>query len=437
MRCHFCHDFLFDEIEMIWVIIGYMWLFIHRPFEVWPILGTLRLERVYMLCALIAWAVAAEKQLTENRINFAIALFAFAMTVSAVMCPYRGLGELISYQNWLKLVVFYFLVMTSVKTEKDLKLLLTAFVVCLFLYMLHSYREYLCGRYKYVMGTYRMIGVDSSLNDPNAFGSSIVILLPMLLPLITILKQKWHYLFLAGYLLLSARCVQLTGSRSAFLVLGVSTLIAALISKRRMTYVPLLFLLAVVVWFSLSDNLKSRYLSTIDSSVNESANESARGRIDGFFDGWKNWANSPIWGVGPECHGLATGRGLLSHCLYGQIPGELGSLGILAMLSLLACFALNHRQIVQDMKFLKRHGREKDGKYLYLASMGIMISIILLLVFGLGGHNGYRYNWVWCAAFQATATSLMSEKVRKLKQRELLHAPPYRPAGIPTTAAAG
>ena len=404
---------------MIWIIVGYMWLFLHRPFEVWPWMGTLRIERVYMICTLIAWFTMAEKQLTENRINFAMAAFAIAMTVSAVMSPYLDLTDNTDYINWMKYLVFYGLVMTSVKNERDLKILITGFVVCFFIYMLHSYREYLCGRFAWAMGTKRMIGVDSTMADPNTFGSSIIILLPMLIPFYTLLKKKWHYLFFLGYLLLSIRCVQLTGSRSAFIVLGGAMAVAAVVSKRRMTFIPILCLAAVVAWFTLGENLKNRYLTIIDSSINESANESAAGRKAGFYDGWKNWSKSPIWGVGPGCHGKATGEGFLSHCLYGQIPGELGTLGILAFLILLVCFGLNHFRISSDLKFLKSRGREKEGKYLYLVSLGIVSSIGLLMVFGLGGHNGYRYNWVWFAAFQAVAVALMSEKVRLIRQQEL------------------
>ena len=413
---------------MVWIIVGYMWLFLHRPFEVWPWMGTFRIERVYMLCTLIAWFTMAEKQLTENRINFAVAMFAVAMTVSSVMSPYLSLGELHEYQNWLKYLVFYGLVMTSIKTEKDLKILMNGFVVCFFIYMLHSYREYLCGRFVFAMGTRRMVGIDSTMSDPNTFGGSIIILLPMLIPLVTQLKKKWHYLFVLGYFLLSIRCVQLTGSRGAFVVLGCALFLAALLSKKRMTYVPIMCLIALIVWASMSDNLRNRYLTLVDSSINESANQSAQGRLAGFYNGWSNWAMSPIWGVGPGCHGYATGHGFLSHCLYGQIPGELGSLGILAFLMLISCFILNHLQIVSDLQFLKRRGREKEGKYLYLVSYAILASIGLLLVFGLGGHNGYRFNWIWFAGFQAVTVSLMSDKVRLIRQRELN---PEKAAGTP------
>lgn len=404
---------------MIWYLVGYMWLFLHRPFEVWTWMGTLRVERVYMIITLIAWLTMAEKQLTENKINFAVVLFALAMTVSTVMSPYTNPIDSGAYQDWLKYLVFYVLVMTSVKTEKDLKILITAFLMVFFIYMLHSYREYLNGRYDWAMGTRRMIGVDSTMSNPNGFGASIVIMLPMLLPFLALIKKKWWYLFVLAYFLLSVRCVQLTGSRSSLATLFLCLGVAAIISKRRFIYIPTMALGAVILWASMTDNLRDRYMSLIDPTINESANQSAEGRLDGFLEGLDNWASSPIWGVGPDCHGYAAGTGFLSHCLYGQIPGELGSLGVLAFLMLLACFFLNHLEIIGYYHFLKRHKKEEEALYCYRVSLSIIASVFLMLFFGLSGHNGYRYTWIWIAAYQAVACHLLQVKVDAIRKVEL------------------
>lgn len=405
---------------MIWIIVGYMWLFLHRPFEVWPWMGDLRIERLYMIGALVAWLTISQKELVENKHNFAIAMIAFAMIVSTVMSPYIPSPlDSISLQNWLKYLVFYLLVMTSVHKEKDLKILITAFLICFFLYMFHSYREYLNGRYSWAMGTKRMIGVDSTMNDPNAFGASVVYFIPMLLPFVTLIKKKWMYLFVLGYFLLSVRCVQLTGSRTAFVVLGLLVAGLALGSKHRMKAIPVLVLGALLVWATMGENLQNRYMTLFDSSLNESASESAAGRTQGFQDGILLWQRSPIWGVGPDCHGIAIGSGFLSHILYGQIPGELGTLGILGFLALISCFVLNHLQMSEHYKFLARRGLGAEGLYCYRVSLAVVIGLILLLIFGVGGHNGYRYSWIWFAAFQSVALAQMTRKVDAIRKWEL------------------
>ena len=378
-------------------------------------MGTFRIERVYMILTLVTWLTAGKTEVTPNRINFAIVLMALAIFLSAFLSPYTTIFESEPTQNWFKLLAFYLLVITLVKTEKNLQFIVTGFLICFFLYMLHSYYEFqFCGRYNYAMGTVRMIGIDLTMNNPNSYGASIVLHLTLLLPFLALAKERWHYLLIIAYFLLSIRCIQLTGSRSSFLGMGIILASAAVVSKRRFLYIPLICLAAVLAWATLSDNLKERYLTIIDPTLNESATASAQGRSQGFWDGLRNWEQSPITGVGPEMHGKATGEGFLSHQLYGQVIGELGTVGVIAYLWLVICFTLNHREAYQHYKTLERHGRAKEGLYCFRVSLMTFGGVLILLYFGFGGHNALRYNWVWFACIQAVAVSLLQEKVERL-----------------------
>ncbi|MDR1477972.1 MAG: O-antigen ligase family protein [Planctomycetaceae bacterium] len=404
---------------MIWFIIGYMWLFLHRPFEIWYWMGTLHIERVYMICILVVWFAVAKKQLLDNKVNVAVGIFAISMLFSTMMSPYTNVIDNISFQSWMKYLVFYGLVMTSVKSERDLKIVVTCFVICFFIYMLHSYREFLNGRYSYAMGTVRMIGVDSTMGSPNSFGASTVVMLLMLVPLCRLVKNKWHALFVVVYFLLSLRCVQLTGSRSSFMALGICLVGMVLFSKHRLKLLPLAAVFFPTLWIVLPENLKDRYRTIWDPEVNESANASAAGRLEGFWDGLANWQSSPIWGVGPDCHGIASGHGFLSHFLYGQIPGELGTIGVVGFLMLLFCYVANHLEVLNCCKYMKSKGHGKESEYCKAVSVATIGSVVLLLFLGLSGHNGYRFTWIWVAAFQAIALSILKTKVTQLQQQEM------------------
>jgi len=76
---------------MIWLLGGYMWLFVHRPFEVWPVLGSLQIERAYMLVMLLVWAVTPGKRMLPNRVHAALAGVALALTVGWLLSPYGSL----------------------------------------------------------------------------------------------------------------------------------------------------------------------------------------------------------------------------------------------------------------------------------------------------------------------------------------------------------
>jgi hypothetical protein len=61
---------------------GYMWLHIHRPFEVWPAPGSLQLERAWMAAMVAFRAVPVDKSWIRNRLNFAFLAFGVAMTIA-------------------------------------------------------------------------------------------------------------------------------------------------------------------------------------------------------------------------------------------------------------------------------------------------------------------------------------------------------------------
>jgi hypothetical protein len=41
-------------------------------------------------------------------------------------------------------------------------------------------------------------------------------------------------------------------------------------------------------------------------------------------------------------------------------------------------------------------------------------SLFLLLFLGFFGHNAYRYNWAWYAAFTAVAVGVCEERLRSM-----------------------
>jgi O-antigen ligase len=391
---------------MIWLLGGYMWLYVHRPFEIWPALGALQIERVYMFVMIAVWLVSPGKGWTPNRIHVALAFFTAILTVSWLLSPYMDqplCSETI--ENYFKVVVFYVLVVTTVRDERNLRLLILLFLGSISLYMAHSMLEFANGRYEWRMGIRRMIGVNASFSDPNGFASSLLYALPLTIPLWASRPSWGVRVLLAGFTLCVCGCIALTGSRSGFVGLCVFTMLALLVTVRRKALVVLLGAvvgtaglgLAIV---ALPAELQNRYLTLIDSSYGpKNAAESAHGRIDGFLRGVESWEKSPLVGYGPRGFDFVTERGFGAHNLYGQVISEMGTLGALALVGLVACFVLNAWEVSRIYR--GRSGRPHD--FPFHLSRGIGISLVLLLLLGWSGHTLYRYNWQWFAAFQAVA----------------------------------
>ena len=107
---------------MIYLLGGYMWLYVHRPFEVWPALGTLQVERGYMLLTILVWLVHPGKGLMVNRLHAALLLFALALGGAYLLSPYAdspGCYEVVD--NFAKVAVFYVLVTTTVRDDTELQ----------------------------------------------------------------------------------------------------------------------------------------------------------------------------------------------------------------------------------------------------------------------------------------------------------------------------
>ncbi len=329
---------------MRWLLIGYMFLFIDRPFEVWPWLGDLHVERIYMLFTIAAWTVYPYKRWLPNPQHAAYCGFALAVLACWVVSPFSDYGQPV-VENWFKIAVFYFLLVTTVHDEDGLRHVAVGFLAVMGLYLLHSFREYLSGRHTYRMGIARMIGVDQSLGDPNSFGASIVFALPIATAVWKAgLGGRLGRFLLLGYVGLSSLCVLLTGSRSSLLGLMVWFLIIIWRTRYRTAALVAFAAASPLAFVALPESLQTRFETIINPEVGpKNAQESGEGRLLGLTTGFRLWASNPLNGVGPGAWRPATGSKIESHNLYGQLMGELGALGVVTFAAILVCFWANWR----------------------------------------------------------------------------------------------
>jgi O-antigen ligase len=389
---------------MVWLLGGYMWLFIHRPFEVWPWLGDLQIERVYMLLMIAYWVVQPNKGWLPNRIHAALAFFLLVVTAAWLISPYAALPGCQSVvEDYCKIIVFYVLVITSVRNPSDLRKLVMLYLVAVSLYAGHSLREYVAGRHQWRMGISRMIGVDSTYGDPNAFAAGLVYAVTMTLPFWSEKPPLWGKSLLLAFTGLAGLCVLLTGSRAGFVGLGLAGIMALFATGRRKTAIGLLLAAAAdvpIVFGFLPEELQNRYLTIIDPSVGpHNAQTSAEGRWEGLMAGLQIWQQNPLLGLGPGSFRAATGRDIASHNVYGQVVSDLGTMGLLALAGLVLCYVINW---LEARRHYRAHPDRPRG-FDFHVSRAVGLNVVLLLVMGACGHNLYRFHWVWFAAFQAVA----------------------------------
>ena len=372
-----------------------------------------------MIVSIAVWAVSGRARWPSNPLNVAYIAFAISVVLCWAASPWAEspLCET-EVENYLKLFVFYIMLVTSVWREEDLRVICLGFLFAMGLYLAHSFREYLAGRHTFRMEIHRMIGVDVSMGDPNSFSASIVYSLPFVLPSWSALKcyRRCGRLLLIGYVALSLLCIMLTGSRGSFIAVIGLALLLGFRSHRRWQVLALLILLSPLSWFALPDELKDRFRTILDSSAGPaSARESQESRSEGFWIGLGLWQKHPLTGVGPGAWRPSTLRWIESHHLYGQVLGEMGTLGLLSFGAIVLLFRSNVNAVKEAYR---RQGWPKD--FLYYVADASGIALILLLLLGLAAHSLFRHNWLWYGAFMIVARNCVRQRLAAQKGAPLM-----------------
>jgi O-antigen ligase len=328
--------------------------------------------------------------------------------------PWANRGQQI-VEDYLKVVVFFFMIVLVVQDEAGLRHLLLGFLGVMALYMLHSLIEYAHGRHTFRMGIARLIGVDTSMGDPNSFGATIVYALPFLIPFWRTQPSWTLRSFLLCYLALSVICVGLTGSRSAFLGLLLWAVVAVLWSRWRWPLLILTILVVPILWAALPAPLQNRFETIVHPEVGPAnAAVSGKGRIEGLMVGLNLWAKYPLSGCGPGAWRPATGRPLEAHNLYGQLLGELGTLGLGAFLAILVGFWSNLRGVRRAY----RQHPEWDRDFPFYLAGAVGLSLVLLLFEGNFSHNLFRYGWLWYGGFLIAARHCTGRRLEETARVE-------------------
>jgi len=420
----------------IWFLVFGVFVFFFRPTHKWPELDRIPLLDMHTFTAfllpfwLLIWLTnPSAKRLRGNILTLAMLLYTLVIVVSVLASPYTGFFANYWCQAWLRFMVFFVVLVTSVKTERDLKIIVTAVSVVFFLEMAHIY---LSG-YTTTSASVERLAVETGrFARVTQLGVGVACMLPLIFPVVTLCKRYWHYLFILGYVLLTVRIVTLTGTRTALLMLVAPAICATLFSRYRFRILPLLLLISLGGWFALPENMQNRYRSIWDPTVDQAATRSAEARISGFDVGMEDWAAHPVLGTGVvsgPTPGLRDSERLVGvgvHSLYAQVPADLGTVGIATFLFLLSCFGINHYSLWRNFKYLQEKNLGNEGLYCWRVSLASIYGAVMMLIMGFGEANAYYSYWIWFAAFQALAAMLMQEKVHAAMQGKLLPSLPMR-----------
>lgn len=384
----------------------YIFLVTERPWESIRYLQNIPIERTFAVLMIIVAFMAGRFKIVSSSTNiwvYALLALHFILAPFAFNTGY-AIDQGIEYT---KMVVLYLLMLSVADDEDSLRILVKAYIFSMMFYVLHSLWEYHNGRVEWRMGISRMVGVDATFSDPNAFSGSIVLSMPFVYALLKTEAishlRKFYYL----YFVISVICIILTGSRTSFVTLIVLMLLWALIQqgKRKILILSAVSLALIIIWSAMPDEKQNRIRTLWNPEAGPAnAQSSAMGRMQGWEASWKMFKQNPLVGVGAGGQNYIgyrvansidgeKGFPFQSHVLYGEVLAEFGLPGAFLFLGL----------IISTLKCAWHTWKSPLDGFTRHLSPAIIMAIILLLVLGLGGHNFYRPLWLWLAAWAGAA----------------------------------
>ncbi|MGQ0812041.1 MAG: O-antigen ligase family protein [Nitrospiraceae bacterium] len=342
---------------------------------------TLRFDDMLLLLVGLAWLarVAVSKQETAyvyTPLNRPIIFYIGACLLATLMGilsgrvrPTGGFFFLLKYYEYFFL---YFMTVNLVKTEKQIKHLVTASLVTCLLVALYAISQI-------PSGVRVSAPFEGQEGEPNTLGGYLVFMMAILSGMVVTsgaVSRKWPVLIFLG---ICGIALQATLSRASFLAMGIVLLGVLFVTRRRSPLLVAVVLLGLtMIPFIVPKAVTDRMLHTFTQAQEEGqihvgklrVDTSTSDRLRSWHDSFEIWKKSPLWGQG------VTG-GPFMDAMYPRVLTEAGLLGVCAFTALLwAIFRTGLAGV-----------RQFQDPYMQAITVGFLIGFVALLAHAVGSNT--------------------------------------------------
>lgn len=397
-------------------LVLYVAIFMGRPGEVYESLAPLRSEMLIGALTVVSFLLrqlhsGVGMALDGSRQTKLLYLVIVAAFISMPFAYYR-LGAWTGFVDFLKILIFYLLVLQLVNTRKRLWIFSTVYFALVVHIAFESLKNFYLGEFLYAQGIERVVGATSAGGGANKLGATMATTFPILF-LFSFHKKLslwWRVpIFLSACLV--GYTMLLTGSRSGLVGFIGGAMYMWWKSRHRMIFAILGLTFAIGAFPLLPEQYQNRYMTMTQSEIDDSSNE----RLKAWTKGMHMVADRPLTGVGINCFETAnamtysTGRAswLESHSLYVQVPAEMGLIGALTFFWFLAEGIRNNRRASRK---IDAENPSWDSEKLLLHA--ILTGTVVLLFTGVFGHSMMRRTWYVYAALGLCTLRMQTDYAR-------------------------
>jgi O-Antigen ligase len=398
-------------------LISYLSIMMLRPGLFFPVLAKFRIELIVgLLLILFIFSTGRSARLRPSEDKICKLMFIlFAVMAVSMLQAMDFSTSLARMTEFLKVFLFFIMVVTLPESMDDIEILLLAFGFLTFVIAYDGIYNYLHGTLVKAIGEFR---IDYAVAS-KGMGSGHVGLANMTLqgmPFIWYIGVygKKGITKLISIILFCAClfCVIISGSRGGFAGLVALWGCMLFFSQKRFYMI----LAGILAFLSVPFFSASGYMNYISSILSFGGSDvSGSSRISGLRNGFEMMLRRPFLGVGPGCYPIARkawfGWGLWSHNLYGEIMGDLGVTGSVVF------FLFVKNYLSKAWQYIKEFGEDNKTKNIFYA---IITATIVRLVLGMGTHSLYIFFWYMLAGIMSVYSSrILHQRPLKTKSSEV------------------
>ncbi|UCC80213.1 MAG: O-antigen ligase family protein [Candidatus Zixiibacteriota bacterium] len=383
-------------------LIGYLLVVLLRPSEVYGIPYVAKAAAGSCLLVLLAHIVQQRKFPTVNSAYKAMLFFSAAVALS-VMTAFWLQPVLYIWQNTLKLLVLYTLIIAFASTERRLGALGVVVLVAIGYAGSHVIYQLITGSAGSDQRIYDLAW--GMFGDSNEFAQVVTMVIPILVLLLMESKGIIWRVFYTAMIGINMTIFILGKSRGGFL--GMLVVVVALIysSSRRFMLLAILILVLGIAFLSAP----SAYFERLGSIADYAQDESATGRLDAWKAGIRMFLRNPVTGIGAGCFEFASpdyglSAGMVAHNSFVTALAETGLIGFSAFILIMV---YTFRACSRIDTNLKRLGRQKG--LLYILARGLPISMIGYIVTGIFISTIF-YPHLYILSAMASAGEIMTDR---------------------------
>jgi O-antigen ligase len=395
-----------------------------RPNDLFPAIGTFPLAKIVAILAPVAF-VYAQHSLSKPIINWtvevkmacALLLLAFLFTPIAAS-PKDSVTAL--NEIFIKTVAIFILMTSLINTRKRLRAIISLTVICGTWLAIHAVGSYASSNF--TMDGTRIEGIVGGIfSNPNDLALALNMLIPLAATLALTSVGRKRLLYSACALIMTAGVI-VTFSRGGFLTLV--ALSAVMVWKfgrgQRVKALIAIMLPSVILIAAVFDTYQNRLISIFDHKKDQSG--SAQERTELLKHGLALAVQRPFIGVGIGNYHIYSIREKVAHNAYLETAVELGTLGLIAYLTMILA-PLRGLARIERETLKARSPNDLEMKYL---SVGLQTVLVAYLVNSFFLSVQYLWYVYYAAAYAVALREIYAAERAASAKRDQATAPQDR-----------